>query len=102
MLVNDGLPTIALISSNIGLVRSLKTTTLNGRHHVDLPVRIDNGKIILLEPSPILAKNSILGAKCLDKVENGKSVLRLLNPTKKDIQISKTKILATVNDIKNQ
>ncbi|KAK6181961.1 hypothetical protein SNE40_009736 [Patella caerulea] len=99
---DEGIPDIALISNNIGLVRPQKSIVLKARHHVDVRVRLANFKYcnaVLLEPNPILAKKGIVGARYLVQPLEGKAVLRLLNSTNKNIKIYKSSILATVNNI---
>lgn len=46
-----------------------------------------------------LANENILGAKCLVKVNKGKSVMRLINPTERNIQIKGNKVLAVVSQV---
>ena len=55
---------------------------------------------MLLEPNPLLSNNKHLTtARCLVQIENGKAMLRILNPTHSDIQLHAREILANVIQI---
>ena len=61
---------------------------------------IKNGANVLLEPNPLLSNNKHLTtAQCLVQVENGKAMLRILNPTHSDIQLHAREMLANVIQI---
>ena len=82
--------------------RTCKPVVLKANSEVDIQVkiaRVGNEKQILLEPLPDLVKRNVMGARCLVKVKNGKAVLRLANPTDKNIFWKNNTILATVSEI---
>ena len=61
--------------------------------------RRKNGDEVLLEPWHSLTTEHITAAKCLVKVTDGKAVLRLINPTNRNVKIGQDLILASVSDI---
>ncbi|CAG2196219.1 unnamed protein product [Mytilus edulis] len=62
------------------------------------PARRTEGEQVLLEPTPNLLKLNLMAARCTVSVNQGKSVIRVLNPTDKPIFFSRRMVLAKVED----
>ena len=85
--------------------RTRKPVVLKANSEVDIQVkiaRVGNNKQVLLEPLSDLMKRNVMGARCLVKVQKGKAVLRLANPTDKNIFWKNNTIFATVSEIDEQ
>lgn len=92
---------VCLMKTNGGLVRVAKSTTLPPFSENILSVKVSkrySGEEVLLEPLPDMQTLNLLGAKCLVKVKNCQSVLKVLNPTTQEIRLPKGKVLAKVAD----
>ena len=95
---------ICLIKTSAGLARTVDTVVIPKRSEININVSVSRRKTgdeVLLEPQQNLAKMHIHAAKCLVKVQNGRAIMRLLNPTNSDISLRCNKVLANVSDIYN-
>ena len=93
---------ICTFKANTGLARSLLTVTIPPQHETNISIKIskrNSGDIVLLEPNDEIQGLNLMSAKCLVKINKGKAVIRVLNPTKKSVTIHASKVLATVSDI---
>ena len=90
------------LQTNTGYARTIKPVALPANSEIDINVkiaRINTGDEVLLEPLGKLSYENIMGAKCLVKVNKGKSVMRLINPTDKVIHLRGNKVLAIVSQV---
>ena len=95
-------PKVCVIKTSAGLARTASAVTIPKRSEITIPVlvsRRNTGDIVLLEPQQNLAKLHLVAAKCLVKVQRGKAVIRLLNPTNSDIELKKSHVLAKITDV---
>ena len=101
MIFQDNLKVCSL-RTNTGYARTVKPTYLKAQSEIDIQVRIarvNQNEEILLEPLTSLCHQNIMGAKCLVRVKNKKAIIRLINPTNRDINIKSNKVLAIVSQI---
>lgn len=56
------------------------------------------GKEVLVEPTPNLVKKNLMAARCTVTVNQGKSVVRILDPTDKTIFLPRRFVLAKVEE----
>ena len=93
---------VFMLKSNSGIARIAKSTFLPPHSETVLCVRVSNrnsGDTVVLEPLDSELHNlHVLGSKCLVKVNNGHSCLKVLNPTSQKIRLCKGKIVATVSN----
>ena len=90
------------IKTSSGFCRSQQKVTIQAKHEVDIPVRVSNrehNEVVLIEPDIGLQFQNVMAAKCLVRVDNGRAVLRLCNPSEKDVVIEKNAILGTIADV---
>ena len=98
----DQTETIALLETNAGLARCVNSCKIPPNSETVLPVhasRRTEGEQVLLEPTPNLVKKNLIAARCTVSVKQGKSVIRVLNPTDKPIFLSRRFVLAKVEEI---
>ena len=91
---------VCSLRTDTGYARTLKPACIRANSEVILPVkvaRVCSGTEVLLEPYTTLTKLGIMGAKGLVTVKKGKAVLRLVNPTEKDVHLKGNKVLAEVS-----
>ena len=103
MIIQDNVKVCSL-QTNTGYARTIKPVTLPANSEIDISVkiaRVQTNDEVLLEPLSKLASVNIMGAKCLVKVNKGKSVMRLINPTEKDIHLRGNKVLAIVSQVES-
>ena len=101
MIIQDHIK-VCTLQTNTGYARTVKPVTLPANSEVDIQVKIAwvaTDEEVLLEPLSKLANVNIMGAKCLIKVNKGRSVMRLVNPTDKDIHLRGNRVLAVVAQI---
>ena len=101
MIIQDHVKVCSL-QTNTGYARTVKSINLPANSEIDVQVkiaRVNTSDEVLLEPLARLANENLLGAKCLVKVNKGKSVMRLINPTETNIQIKGSKVLAIVSQV---
>ena len=101
MIIHDNVKVCSL-RTNTGYARTVKPIKLPANSEIDIPVkiaRVSTNDEVLLEPLSSLANESILGAKCLIKVNKGKSVMRLANLSESDVQLRGNKVLAVVSQV---
>lgn len=101
MLIQDQVKVCSL-RTNTGYARTVKPIKLPANSEIDIPVkiaRVSTNEEVLLEPFSRLANESILGAKCLVRVNKGKSVMRLVNLSESDIYLRGNKVLAVVSQV---
>ena len=101
MIIQDHVKVCSL-QTNTGYARTVKSINLPANSEIDVQVkiaRVNTSDEVLLEPLARLANENLLGAKCLVKVNKGKSVMRLINPTETNIQIKGNKVLAIVSQV---
>lgn len=93
---------VFMLKSNSGIARIAKSTTLPPHSETILSVKVskrNSDEEVLLEPlDDELHSMHVLGSKCLVKVQNGRSFLRVLNPTNQSIRFSRGKVVANVVD----
>ena len=53
--------------------------------------------MLLLEPIRNLQNLNIVVAKCLVSAKNKKAIMRLINPTKNDVILSPSRVIANIN-----
>ena len=97
----DGTAKIGLLETNTGLVRCVESCKLPPNSEAILPVHVSRrteGEQVLLEPTPNLVKKHLMAARCTISVKQGKSVMRVLNPTDKPIFLSRRLVLAKVEE----
>ena len=95
-------PKICTLQTSAGLARNLATVTIPPQHECNIGIQIskrNSGDIVLLEPVNDIQGLNLMTAKCLVKINNKKSVIRVLNPTNKPVTLPASKVLATVADI---
>ena len=95
---------VCSLKTDTGFARTIRQTNIRANSEVVIPIKIarfKSGNEVLLEPLQNLAKQNIIGAKCLVKIRNGKAMLRVVNPTNRDICLKGNKILATVSQFKS-
>lgn len=101
LLFVDEIVCVNLLSdSKFGYARCRKTEVIPAESESVISVRITDGcknGTVLLEPSEGLKNTMLFGARCLVEVKNKKSVMRIVNPTKKDIALSPKRIIGYVN-----
>lgn len=90
---------VFMLRSNSGIARVAKSTILPPHSETILCFKISNrksGETVLLEPlDNILHNTHLLGSKCLIKVNNSQSCLKVLNPTNQKIRLGKGKIYSS-------
>lgn len=90
---------VFMLRSNSGIARVAKSTILPPHSETILCVKISNRKsreTVLLEPlDNDLHNTHLLGSKCLIKVNNSQSCLKVLNPTNQKIRLGKGKIYSS-------
>lgn len=103
--LNDN-PNIAVgsITLNSGLVRTKKAVTIPSNSETLIGVSVSkqsNNSTVLLEPleAYIHSLQKLVVAKCLVKVQNGKAMLKILNPTPSDVRIQAHKIIAKISSV---
>ena len=82
-----------------GFARSASAFTIEPNHEADINIKLSrckNGSQVLVEPAPQLHKLQIQSAKCIMTVRRGKGVLRILNPTNKQVFIPENQILGEI------
>lgn len=92
---------IALLETNASLARCVNSCKIPPNSETVLPVhasRRTEGEQVLLEPTPNLVKKNLIAARCTVSVKQGKSVIRVLNPTDKPIFLSRRFVLAKVEE----
>ena len=92
---------IALLETNAGLARCVNSCKIPPNSETVLPVHVSRrteGEQVLLEPTPHLVKKNLIAARCTVSVKQGKSVIRVLNPTDKPIFLSRRLVLAKVEE----
>lgn len=102
MNLSDNEAKMCMLETNSGLVRCLDSYTLPANSEVILQVHISSrtqGEQVMLEPTQNLASKKIMAARCVVQVGQGKSVIRLVNPTNKRIHLPRRYVLANVIDI---
>ena len=102
MNLSDNEAKMCMLEANSGLVRCLDSCTLPVNSKVILPVHISRrtqGEHVLLEPTQNLRSKKIMAARCVVQVGQGKSGIRLANPTNKRIHLPRRYVLANVIDI---
>lgn len=91
-----------MLKSNSGIARIAKSTTLPPDSETILSVKVwkkNSDEEVLLEPfNDELHSMHVLGSKCLVKVQNGRSFLRVLNPTNQSIRFCRGKVVPNVVD----
>ena len=90
------------IEGRIGLVRSTKSIVIPAAAEMIVGVRISNadGKNVLLESTNSFKRShNVFVAKTVSKVEKGKSVCRVINPTDVPVTINAGTVLATATTI---
>lgn len=106
MTLHDHLVAVALTSdSKFGYARSVRQEVIPAESEVTIPVKLSKcakNEVMLLEPVESLQNINLAGAKCLITNKNNKTVMRLINPTTKDVTLSPTRVIANVNVIDNQ
>ena len=106
MTFHDNLVAVALIcDSKFGYARSVKREIIPAESEITIPVKLSKGAkqdVVLLEPVESLQNLSIAGARCLVSAKNKRAVMRLINPTKNDITLSPTRVIANINIIDSQ
>ena len=101
MTIQDNIKVCSL-RTNTGYARTIKPATLPANSEIDIQVkiaRVTTNDEVLLEPLSKLTNINIMGAKCLVKVNKGRSVMRLVNPTDKDIHLRGNRVLAVVSQV---
>lgn len=90
---------ICSLSTNTGFARTSAAFTIQPNHEADINIKLSrcrNGSEVLVEPAPDLHKLQIQCAKCVITVQKGKAVLRIINPTSKQIYIPENKIIGVI------
>ena len=91
---------VCSLRTDTGYARTLKPTCIRANSEIILPVKVAcvcSGNEVLLEPNSTLTKLGIMGAKGSVTVKKGKAILRLVNPTEKDVHLKGNKVLAEVS-----
>jgi hypothetical protein len=102
MNLSDNEAKMCMLETNSGLVRCLDWHTLPANSKVILPVYISRrtqSEHILLEPTQNRRSKTIMAARCVVQIGQGKSVIRLVNPTNKRIDLPRRYVFANVLDI---
>ena len=103
MTFHDNLVAVALTcDSKFGYARSVKREVIPAESEITIPVKLSKSaeqNVVLLEPVESLQNLNIAGARCLVNAKNKRAALRLINPTKNDIILSPTRVIANVNII---
>ena len=106
MTFHDNLVAVALIcDSKFGYARSLKREVIPAESEVAIPVKLSKcckQDVILLEPVRNLQNLNIAGARCLVSAKNKRAIMRVINPTKNDVILSPTRVIANINVIESQ
>jgi len=100
---NEGLIHVALVESNHGLARSLKSCKLAPHQECNIPVvlsRVNPKGLYLLEPI-VRTYSEIVSAKCLVSAHGKKAAIRVVNISNQDVFIPRNKVLATVSYVDN-
>ena len=90
---------VCSISTKTGFARSASAFNIEPNHGTDINIKLScskNGSQVLVEPAPQLHKLQIQSAKCIMTVRRGKGVLRILNPTNKQVFIPENQILGEI------
>lgn len=95
---------VGSITLNSGLVRTKKAVTIPSNSETLIGVSVSkqsNNSTVLLEPleAYIPSLQKLVVAKCLIKVQNGKAMLQILNPTPSDVRIQAHKIIAKISSV---
>ena len=105
MTLYDHLVAVALTSdSKFGYARSVRQEVIPAESEL-IPVKLSKcakNEVMLLETVDSLQNINLAGAKCLIANKNNKAVMRLINPTTRDVTLSPTRVIANVNIIDNQ
>jgi hypothetical protein len=86
---------VCSLSTCRAYARTKKHTVIKPNSESRIPVkiaRVKSDQEILLEPFSTLHNQNLIGAKCLVKVKNGKSVFRVVNPTDRPVHLAPNKI----------
>lgn len=92
---------VCTITTKAGFARLALPVTIPAKHEMDVPVKVSRTKsntVVLLEPT-LSANYSFAVAKCVVTVLNGKSTIKILNPTNQDIDIKSNTLLAIVSQV---
>lgn len=79
---------IGLLETNAGLARCVHSCKKPANSETVLPVHVSRrteGEQVLLEPTLNLVRRNLIAARCTVSVNQGKSVIRILNLTDKPV-----------------
>ena len=102
LFIKDKVICASLSRNKAGLARVDKPTTVPLGYETEISVKVSKRKkneIVLLEPVSYLGSHGVGGAKCLVKVHKGKALLRVINPTNKDIHLPANRVVASDSEI---
>ncbi|CAC5409027.1 unnamed protein product [Mytilus coruscus] len=88
------------VEMNSGLARTICSITIPPLSQVDIPIRASRvqSKVAILEPLSSLPQQSLAGAKfCISLVNGNKSLMRIMNPTKKGEFLPANSVVASVS-----
>ena len=83
----------------------MKREVIPAESEVTVPVKLSKcfkQDVVLLEPVRNLQNLNIAGARCLVSAKNKRAIMRVINPTKNDVILSPTKVIANINLIESQ
>lgn len=92
---------VCSLKTSEAYARTRKPIIIRPNSKIQIPVKITkvkHGQKVLLKPFPTLHKHKLVGAKCLVKVKNGKTVFRVVNPTDNSVHLPPNKILAMASN----
>ena len=95
---------VCQLSTKTGFARSASAFTIEPNHEADINIKLSrckNGSQILVEPAPQLQKFQIQSAKCVITVLKGKGILRILNPTNKQIHVPENQIIGVITPLES-
>ena len=86
--------------SKFGYARSVKKVIIPAESEVTVPVKLSKGAkyaTVLLEPAESLQNINLAGARCLVSIKNNKTAIRVMNPTKTDVTLFPSRVIANIN-----
>ena len=84
------------------LAKTLSSIVVPPQSEYIFPVKIDkfgDGETVICEPPKYLAKDEVVGGKCVVKISNGRAHYRLMNPTLQPVFIKQNSTVAVVTEI---
>ena len=90
--------------NKLGFARCNKSQVIKANSEAVVKVRVSKGhnnETLLLNPKHRLQGTNIVGARCLVTTRKNKTIIKLANPTDKDVHLTKSYVIADVHCVKN-